>query len=99
MATAYVTIGPVGAKSKNGVTQCFLGSGVQSETVTTSGTSAQGSLAATGGDIAQIFCDTAVYALAGANPTASATAGIYVPGGQAAYLILNPGDKIALIDV
>ena len=90
MATAYVTIGPVGA------VKTFLGTGVKSETVTTSATTASGAIIAKSGDFAQVFCSTAVYARSGGAVTAST--GIYCPAGYPTYIEMSEGKTISLID-
>lgn len=90
MATAYVTIGPVVARN------VFNGESCRSETVTTSGTAASGALAAANGDVAQVFCETAVYARSG--NTASAATGVFCPAGIVTYLGMTEGDTVSLID-
>lgn len=99
MATAYITMGPVATTRLHGELAIFVGNSARNETVTTSGTSAQGSLVAQEGDSATVFCDTAVYAATGTNPTAAAGAGVFCPGGFATPIALKAGEKIALIDV
>ena len=44
MATAYLTYGKVGKRGTNGVIETFIAGTTRSETITTSGTSAAGSL-------------------------------------------------------
>lgn len=100
MATAYVTIGPVATNPRSGDVPIFQGGASASETVTTSATSAQGNLtAAKDSDNATVFCETAVYATTGQNPTASAASGVFCPGNVLVAISLNAGDKVALIDV
>lgn len=99
MATVYVTLGDVGAKTENGITNVFRSGSLSSETITSSGTTAAGSLVATGRQVAQIVCATAVYATAAAAPTATATNGVYVPANMPVYIAMQLGDKIAVIDV
>ena len=74
----------------------FVSGTTRSESITSSATSAQGALVATLSDIAQVHCDTAVYAstLATAAPATS----LFVPAGTAAYIRLQPGERIAVID-
>lgn len=95
MATVYVSVGQVGVPGPGGA-PVFRGS-CRSETITSSGTSASGSLTGTTGDVAKVFCDTAVYANAGA--AASASAGVYVAAGVAEYIGLQHGQTINVIDV
>lgn len=90
MATAFVTIGP--AVTRN----VFNGESCRSETVTTSGTAANGALVAAVGDVAQIFCATAVYARSG--NTASAGTGVFCPGGVPTFIGMTEGDVVSLID-
>lgn len=99
MATVYVTLGDVGAKTENGITNVFRSGSLSSETITSSATTASGSLIATGRQLAQIVCETPVYATAGSTPTATTTNGIYVPANLPSYISMQPGDKIAVIDV
>jgi hypothetical protein len=90
MATVYLTIGQVL------VHDVFVGGTTASETVTSSGTSAQGLLTANKGDIAQVVCASAVYATTAA--TATAANGIYCPAGLPTYIAMPEGGKIAVID-
>lgn len=100
MASVYVTFGEVGQRVQNGILHVFDANGLVSEVVTSSGTSAQSSNAATKrGQIVQIVCATAVYATAASDPTATATNGVYVPANLPTYLVLDKDDKIAVIDV
>lgn len=90
MATLYVSyIGAV----ENGVSASPLGC----ETVTTSGTSAQATGNA-GAACIMLYSDAAHYVTFGANPTATATNGIYVPASVPIWLD-NAGAKLAAITV
>ena len=90
MATAYVTLGDV-------VTRDVLrGDTCRSETVATSGTAASGALAATAGQIAMIYCATAVYARSGGTVTAAT--GVYCPAATATYIATVEGSAMSLID-
>ena len=90
MAIAYVTIGPVVTRN------VFSGEDGRSETVTTSGTAALGTLFAGSGDVAAVFCVTPVYARSG--NTASSTNAVYCPGGLVTYIGMTEGDRVSLID-
>jgi hypothetical protein len=94
MATVYVSIGKAGHYSNLHVP--VMTGAVRSETITSSGTSAQGSLAAKQGDIAKINCATAIYVQTGA--TASATAGQYVAANETAWIGMARGERINVID-
>jgi len=97
MATVYVSIGKAGLASAAGAMPVFSGA-VSSETIASSGTAAAGSLTASGfGFVAQVYCDTAVYA--STDGTASASNGLYVPGGQVAFIAVAPGNSVSVIDV
>jgi hypothetical protein len=74
---------------------------LDTEIITTSGTSAQGGAIPASSAIAMLYCDTAVYIKLGTNPTAAAGEGAYVPGGAAFWLDLkgNSSEIIAAIDV
>lgn len=91
MATAYVTLGPGSAYN------VFHGENVRSEAVSTSGTAASGALTAAAGDIAQVFCATAVYARSG--NTVTVATGCYCPAGIPTFIRMTPGDAVSLIDV
>lgn len=70
-----------------------------SETVTTSGTSAQGAANAKGAAVASLFSTAAHYVTVGANPTAAATNSFYLPASTVMWVDLrsNLTDKIAAI--
>ena len=68
------------------------------ETVTTSGTSAQGTAIAKGGVVASLYSTAAHYFAVGANPTAAATNSGYLPASTVMWIDLDTlGDKIAAI--
>lgn len=90
MATAYVTIGPVVTRN------VFDGAAARSETITTGAASASGLLTAGPGDVAQVFCDTAVYARSGG--TATDANGVFCPGGVSSYIAMAEGAVVSLID-
>jgi hypothetical protein len=93
-------MGPVATSRTFGDIPLFIGAAAVNETVTTSGTSAQGDLVASrDGTVAWIVCDTALYAATGANPTAAPGSGVYVPATTGHPIALQRGEKIALIDV
>ena len=91
MATVYVTIGPVVTRD------VFNGALGRSETITSSGTTAQGSLTANRGEIAQIVCATAVYA--SCNSTAAAATAVYCPANVPTFIGMTEGAKVSVIDV
>jgi hypothetical protein len=95
MASVYVTIGKAGHLSMTH--QPVYTGQVRSEVITSSGTSAAGTLQANTGDIAQIFCATAVYARAGGTVTPAA--GIYCPPNVPTYIGMVEGTSINVIDV
>lgn len=70
-----------------------------SEVVTTSATSAQSTANPEGGIVAMLFSDTAHYIAEGANPTAAAGSGVYLPASTALWLSVKGGYKLAAITV
>jgi len=74
---------------------------VGSETITTSGTSAQSAAIPQHAGIAVFYSDTAHYVLTGTNPTATATTGLYIPANFAREISIKNGKgntlKIAAI--
>lgn len=98
MATAYVTLCGAGIRTTNGVADVARAP-FRSETVTTSAVSSSGALVARAGEVALIHCTTALYADVGAAPTAAPTTSIYIPAGETVAIGLQPGDKVALINV
>lgn len=70
-----------------------------SESVTTSGTSAQGSANSNGASVARLWSDVAHWVATGSNPTATSTNGFYLPASQFFDLDLSESltDKIAAI--
>lgn len=100
MATLYVTICDVGARTSFGDTDIGRSGSFRSETITTSGASASGALVARRGQIAKVFCLTQTYVKAGppAGLTAAMATGLYVAPGQPEWISLQEGDVIAAID-
>ena len=92
MATVYISIGKAAIDGRN-----VFDGGVRGETITSSGTAAAGSLTAQAGDIAHIFCATAVRASVDGS-TASASNGIYCPGGVAVQIGMHDGKTVSVID-
>ncbi len=90
MATAYVTIGD--AVTRN----VYQGDAVRSETVGTSGVATSGALVALKGEIAQVFCATAVYARSGG--TATPATSLFCPGGIPSNIAMTEGDVVSIID-
>lgn len=91
MATLYVSW--IGGVSNNCAREP-----IKSETVTTSGTSAQ-SGANPSGAIVQLFSDAAHYVDVGSDPTATAANGVYVPASTLYHIAVPDGVKIAAITV
>lgn len=100
MATAYVAFGFAGGQGSDGFqSQVINGAPSASETITTSGTAAQSTNAATRDGIVRIYCDTAVYATIGPNPTATPTNSWIIPAGIPTPLGVTKNQKVSLIDV
>ena len=97
MATVYATMGRAGAHSAASQMPIYQRD-ARSETIASSGTTAQGSLVAGQNETVAIFCDTAIYVTLGADPTATATNGRFIPGGRATDIKCGAGDKLAVID-
>lgn len=99
MATVYLTFS-AGERARLGTGALVAkASYARSETVTSSGTSAQSTFTAKDGEgVVKVFCDTAVVVNAGANPTASLATGVYIPAGQSEWVSVQPGQKIAVVD-
>jgi hypothetical protein len=71
---------------------------IGSESVTTSGTSAQGSANSSGAAVASLYSDAAHYFTVGSDPTAAATNSGYLPASTLMWVDLNDTtDKIAAI--
>lgn len=98
MATVYATFGKVGKRGENGVVEIYNGTGARSETITSSGTSAQGTFTATKDEMVQVCCATSVAVVSGTNPTATLATGIVAFAGVPQYIAVQTGDKIAVID-
>jgi len=98
MATVYVTMSAFGTRGATGDAAMVVNGPFRSETITSSGTTAAGNMAAGKGEVATINCATAVYVTNAATPTATATTGAYIPGGIPVSIAMNAGDKIAVID-
>lgn len=75
------------------------GDPIGAETVTTSGTSAQGAVNTDGAVVASLWSDAAHYVTVGDDPTAAATNSFYLPASTLVWLDLraNLSDKIAAI--
>lgn len=96
MATVYVSFGKAGQRGESGDLAVFCGP-CRTETITSSGTAASGALTAHGDQIAQLYCETPVYARQ--DGTASTTEGVYVAGGIPVWIGLSHGQSISVIDV
>jgi len=99
MADVYVTFGKVGRRGTNGVIETFLAGTTRSEKITSSGTSAQGSLVAAKDDFVRVSCQSPIAITAGSNPTATLATGLVADGGIPEYISVQAGDRIAVIDV
>lgn len=99
MATAYVTYGYVGARSElRDDVMVFNGANCRSETITTSGAAATGSLTAEEDQVIKIFCDTALYAKTGLAPVADSTTGLFIEANVREYVAVKKGDTLSLIN-
>lgn len=77
-------------------TRLCYGRLIASETISISGTSAQSGAVPAGAALARCSAtETCRISNASASPTASATGGVYLEGGQSIDLDVNPGDRIA----
>lgn len=95
MATVYVTMQQAGVRGAVG-NQPVAAGPFRSETITSSGTSAAGVLASRAGEVASVFCATAVYVNSGA--AASPTAGKYIPASTMVEVGLQRGHVLHVID-
>lgn len=98
MATAYVSFGVGGGRSPSGPVPVLADNPTSTEVISTSASSAQSVGSATVDGIVRVNCDTALYATVGANPTASATTGWFIPTSETTEIAIASGEKIALID-
>lgn len=98
MATVYLTLSKIGGRGLFGDHDEIAGP-MRTETISSSGVSAAGLLAAGDKEVARIFCASAVYATTATTPTATATNGVYCPAGQVVTLAIPEGHKVAVIDV
>ena len=80
-----------------GVTNQCAAIPLGSETVTTSGTSAQSGANDDFGAVASLFSTTAHYVTSGSDPTATAANGVYLPASTLVWLDLTNGHKFAAI--
>lgn len=101
MATVYLTFGTaehIRAGSKDVIMQ---GDNCRSESVTSSGSTAQGTLSAARDDtVCKVYCaDQAVAVVSGSNPTATLATGNVVGAGVTEFIRVKAGQKVAVIDV
>ncbi len=96
MATVVLSFAQAGGIGANGAYMPVASKPLRTETVTSSGTTAAGSIVAQRGDFVTVFCDTAVIANCGA--AASASAGKYCPAGIPTDIYPAAGDVIHVID-
>lgn len=99
MATVYVSYVNFAITGGDGLPAIVArGEGARSEAITSSGTSAQGGMTATGNQVAIVYCGTAVVVNTGANPTAALATGVYVPAALPYSIGIRNGHKLAVID-
>jgi hypothetical protein len=98
MATVYVSMGQVGARGLREDVEVYAAGSLRSETITSSGTSAAGSLAAVARDMVQVFCATSVYVTLAPTPVAAAGNSILVPAGIPTHIAARVGDRVAVLD-
>lgn len=97
MATVHITIGRAGAQSTTSMLPVYQRD-ARSETITSSASSAQGSIAASKGEIVSVFCDADIYITLGANPIATAQNGRFIPAEQIVDIKCGTNDIVAVID-
>ena len=95
MATVYVSVGKSGVDSTDGGMPVFAGK-VTSETISSSGTAASGSLEGGHGYVAKVQCASAIYA--SVDGTASATNGVYIGADTPEYIGILAGQTVSVID-
>ena len=83
------------AKDSNGHDALIITPGV-SQTVSTSGTSAQSAAFGAGTSIIRVIASEACFLVFGANPTAT-SAGMFLAAGAVEYFAVTPGQKVAAI--
>ena len=98
MATAYISFGKMATTANDQGGPVVSGAPDLTETVTTSGTSAQSSAAPSTG-VAVVFSSAAHYVTVGDNPTATTANGWYVPAAQLFDIKVKAGEKLAFITV
>lgn len=107
MATGYISWFKGGGQSTEGIDLPVPRfSGMTTEKITVSGTSAQSvTTAADHKTFIRIYVDADSWALAGTNPTAAvpsagaSASGIFIPSSTVVDLYINKGDKVAIIGV
>ena len=101
MATIYATFS-AGETIRSGQSGVILkGSFARSESITSSVASAQSTLTAKKGEtvVKVSATDGAIAVSAGVNPTATLATGIAIASGGVEYVSVQPGEKIAVIDI
>lgn len=99
MATVNVVFAAGGARGTFGSLDVYRGVPASAENITSSGTSAVSTNAATTGSIARITASGgAVYAKVGSAPTATVGGDWLIPDGASLDLAIPVGYKIAVID-
>ena len=91
MSDTYVSISSYGVPNRN----VFAGV-MRTEKIATSAVAALGTLVAGRGDVATVFCTTAV--MARVDGTVTQTAGIYCPAGVQRDLAMPTGGQVSVID-
>ena len=95
MATVIVTLQQAGVHGAFG-NQPVPAGPFRSEAITSSAASAAGTLVSRTGDVASVYCATAIYVNSGA--TASPTAGKYIPASTLIEIGLQRGHVLHVID-
>ncbi len=101
MATVYVTMGKAGAASSAaGPNMPVWTNEARSETITSSGTSAAGSLEANSKEILQVYCETGIYVHVSPAPGTACTAtnGRFVKPLIGCDLKMLENDVVTVID-
>ena len=99
MATVYVSyinFNVTGGDGEHAIVA--RGDNARSEKITSSGTSATGTMTSEGNQVAIVYCETTVIVTAGVSPTASLATGVVCVGGLATPIGVLDGHKIAVID-
>jgi hypothetical protein len=94
MATVIVTLFQAMAGASNAPVRRGA---ARSETIASSGTAASGAFTSTTGEVAAIYCDTALYA--SVTGTAAAASGHYIPAATLVEIAFTQaGQSVSVID-